>query len=88
MTPEKLRQVDQAESALRGLGFAELRVRHHGEVARVELPEQDLVRAVVEPMRSEIVRAVRSAGFRFVTVDLGGIQSGAFTLPLVLADHD
>jgi pyridinium-3,5-biscarboxylic acid mononucleotide sulfurtransferase len=88
VTPEKLRQVDQAESALRGLGFAELRVRHHGEVARVELPEHDLVRAVVEPMRSEIVGAVRSAGFRFVTVDLGGIQSGAFTLPLVSADHD
>ena len=87
VTPEKLRQVDQAESALRGLGFAELRVRHHGEVARVELPEHDLVRAVVEPMRSEIVGAIRSAGFRFVTVDLGGIQSGAFTLPLVPADH-
>ena len=88
VTPEKLRQVDQAESALRGLGFAELRVRHHGEVARVELPDHDLVRAVVEPLRSDIVGAVRSAGFRFVTIDLGGIQSGAFTLPLVLADHD
>lgn len=88
VTPEKLRQVDQAESALRGLGFAELRVRHHGEVARVELPDHDLVKAVVEPLRSDIVGAVRSAGFRFVTIDLGGIQSGAFTLPLVLADHD
>ena len=88
VTPEKLLQIDRAESALHALGFAELRVRHHGEVARVELPEHDLVRAVVEPMRSDIVGAVRSAGFRFVTIDLGGIQSGAFTLPLLPADHD
>lgn len=83
VTPEKLRQVDQAEAGLRGLGLRDLRVRHHGDVARVELLAEDLPRAVVEPLRSALVAAVRAAGFRFVTVDLSGIQSGAFTLPLV-----
>jgi uncharacterized protein len=83
VTPAKLRQVDQAEAALRGLGLTDLRVRHHGDVARVELLAEDLPRAVAEPLRTELLAAVRSAGFRFVTVDLAGIQSGAFTLPLV-----
>lgn len=83
VTPEKLRQIDRAEAALRGLGLTDLRVRHHGDVARVELLAEDLPRAVAEPLRTQLVAAVRSAGFRFVTVDLAGIQSGAFTLPLV-----
>ncbi|HEU4997515.1 MAG TPA: ATP-dependent sacrificial sulfur transferase LarE [Lapillicoccus sp.] len=81
--PAKLAQVEAAEHAVRGLGFADCRVRHHGEVARVELLPEDLVRAVSPEVRSELVAAVRTAGFRFVTVDLAGIQSGAFTLPLV-----
>jgi uncharacterized protein len=83
VTPKKLRQIDQAEAALRRLGLTDLRVRHHGDVARVELTEDDLVRVVREPLRGEVRQAVRGAGFRFVTVDLAGIQSGAFTLPLV-----
>ena len=83
VTPAKLRQIDQAEAALRALGLTDLRVRHHGDVARVELLAADLPRAVVEPLRGDLVAAVRAAGFRFVTVDLAGIQSGAFTLPLV-----
>jgi uncharacterized protein len=83
VTPEKLRQIDQAEAALRRLGLGDLRVRHHGAVARVELTEADLVRVVQPPLREQVQQAVREAGFRFVTVDLSGIQSGAFTLPLV-----
>jgi uncharacterized protein len=85
--PEKLAQVEAAEYAVRALGFADCRVRHHGEVARVELLEDDLVRAVAPEMRARLVDAVRGAGFRFVTVDLAGIQSGAFTLPLVAVSH-
>ena len=88
VTPAKLMQIERAESALRQLGFGDLRVRHHDEVARVELPPADLVRAVLDPLRREVLAAVRGAGFRFVTVDLGGIQSGAFTLPLLNSDHD
>jgi uncharacterized protein len=83
VTPEKLRQVEAAESALRDLGFPESRVRHHGDVARIELPVVDLSRAVGEPSRTRIQAALRGAGFRFVALDVAGIQSGAFTLPLV-----
>jgi uncharacterized protein len=81
--PAKLAQVEAAEHALRGLGFADSRVRHHGEVARVELPEVDLERAASGELRGRVVAAVRAAGFTFVALDLAGIQSGAFTLPLV-----
>jgi uncharacterized protein len=81
--PGKLAQVEAAEHALRGLGFADSRVRHHGEVARVELPEADLERAASGELRGRVVAAVRAAGFTFVALDLAGIQSGAFTLPLV-----
>ncbi|SER32240.1 ATP-dependent sacrificial sulfur transferase LarE [Microlunatus flavus] len=80
VTPEKLGQVDRAEQGLRRLGFADARVRHHGEVARVELPAEDLVRAVSDPLRVAVREAVLGAGFRFVALDLGGMQSGVFTL--------
>lgn len=81
--PQKLGQVERAEAALRGLGFTDLRVRHHGQIARIELPTHELVRAVTDPLRTQVHAAVRAAGFTFVSVDLAGVQSGAFTLPLV-----
>jgi uncharacterized protein len=83
VTPAKLRQIDQAEESLRRLGFEDLRVRHHGEIARLELLAADLARAVTDPLREQVLRAVRAAGFRFVAVDLRGIQSGAFTLDVL-----
>ncbi|MCA0293793.1 MAG: ATP-dependent sacrificial sulfur transferase LarE [Actinobacteria bacterium] len=83
VTAAKLRQVEDAEAALHELGFTDGRVRHHGDVARIELPVDELVRAVTEPTRSALLRGVRAAGFRFVSIDLAGVQSGAFTLPLV-----
>ncbi len=83
VTAEKLQQIEAAEEVLHALGFGEARVRHHGDVARVELPAGDLARAVADPLRSELLGGVRKAGFRFVSLDLGGVQSGAFTLPLV-----
>ena len=87
VVPEKLRQVEVAEAALRRLGFTDLRVRHHGDVARVELPPADLPRAVAEPTREAIHEAVTAAGFRHVTLDLAGLQPGAFTLRFVQARH-
>jgi uncharacterized protein len=83
VSPEKLAQIEQSEADLRGLGFDQLRVRHHGDIARIELPEHELVRAVGEPLRSAILAAVQRAGFRFAVVDLAGIQSGGFTLTLL-----
>ncbi len=85
--PTLLAQVERAEHSLHALGFDDCRVRHHGEVARVELAEDDLVRAVTSPLRELVVAAVRDAGFTFVALDLRGIQSGAFTLPLVDVTH-
>jgi uncharacterized protein len=87
VTAAKLAQIERAEAALRRLGFADLRVRHHGEVARVELTAADLPRAVTSPLREQVHAAVTGVGFRFVAVDLGGIQSGAFTLPLIQGAH-
>ena len=85
--PTKLAQIERAEQALRALGLGDLRVRHHGEVARLELAADDLSRSVQPELRDRIVGAVRAAGFTFVALDLAGIQSGAFTLPLVQVTH-
>ncbi|WP_425307596.1 ATP-dependent sacrificial sulfur transferase LarE [Ammonicoccus fulvus] len=81
VTLEKLRQVEQAEAGVRRLGVGDCRVRHHGDVARLEVPVDEI--GVVVARREEILAVVRAAGFRFVSLDLAGIQSGAFTLPLV-----
>ena len=86
VSPEKLRQVEQAESGLRRLGFGDLRVRHHDEIARLELPGDDLARAAQEPLRTAVREAVLAAGFRYVVLDLGTMQPGAFTLT-VLQGH-
>jgi uncharacterized protein len=69
-----LDSVAKAESALRALGFRQLRVRHYGELARVELELTDLADAVAR--RDEVVAAVRSAGYTYVTLDLEGFRSG------------
>lgn len=63
-------QVEAAESELRRLGLEQIRVRHHGELARLEVPHGDLTTLAAEPLRGEVLRAVRSAGFRSVAVDL------------------
>jgi uncharacterized protein len=69
-----LSQVAQAESGLRALGFGALRVRHYGELARVELPLDDLERAL--QAREAVVAAVRAGGYKYVTIDLEGLRSG------------
>ena len=74
VTLSTLGAVAAAESALRALGFRQLRVRHYGELARVELEAHDLARALER--RHEVVRAVKGAGYRYVTLDLEGFRSG------------
>lgn len=69
-----LGSVDAAEAGLRALGFGEVRVRHHGAVARVEVPEAELERALAA--RDAVVAAVRAAGYAFVALDLEGFRSG------------
>ena len=71
---EVLTRVDRAENVLRRLGFRQLRVRHYGETARIEVDESELARAV--SARREIVDGLRAAGYRYVTLDLEGFRSG------------
>lgn len=76
VTLGRLSAVERAEAGLRGLGFRELRVRHHGEVARIEVPESDLDAVVAQ--RAAVLDAVRAAGYRWVALDLDGLRSGGF----------
>ena len=69
-----LRSVADAESGLRSLGFRQLRVRHYGDTARIEVPAEDL--AAVVARRDEVSAAVHRAGYRYVTLDLDGFRSG------------
>jgi uncharacterized protein len=76
ITPEKLRQIELAEEHLRSLGIGQCRVRHHGEVARIEVAAEDIPR-VCGPLRLEIVSCLRALGFIYVTVDLAGYRPGS-----------
>jgi uncharacterized protein len=82
VTREVLEQVEQAEDALRGLGFRELRVRHHGELARVEIARNELPRALSIEMFDAISAALRKAGFQYVTIDTTGFRSGSMNVIL------
>jgi uncharacterized protein len=75
VTPKLLSQIERAEAALFDLGFRELRVRHHGDVARLEVPEVDLLRAFQH--RQAITTALRATGYTYITLDLAGLRSGS-----------
>ena len=77
ITPEKIAQVEKAESLLRGLGFRQLRVRHHGAVARIEAPKEEVPRFVQEDVSRRVIAGVKAAGFTYVTIDLEGFRSGS-----------
>jgi uncharacterized protein len=72
----KLRQVDQAERVLKDLGFRQFRVRHHDTVARIEVASEELARALDPGIRPLLVERLKSAGYRFVSLDLEGYRSG------------
>jgi uncharacterized protein len=76
VTPERLAQVGAAEAELRRLGFRELRVRHHGDVARVELTEEGLARLADSGLRAQVDAALKAVGYLFVAVDLEPFRSG------------
>ena len=86
VTPERLNQVEQAENFLRSRGFVEFRVRHHGDVARIEIPAEDIKKVVEEPNRAVIVEKLKSLGFKFITVDMQGFRSGALNEALTEAE--
>ena len=77
VTPERLKQVEEGEEALRELGFVQFRLRHHGMQARVEIDPAELPRALDPEMAARIVAAIKPLGFRFVALDLEGYRTGA-----------
>jgi len=77
ITPERLKQVEEAEAFLRGLGMVELRVRHHGDLARIEVPMVEIERLAEPKRRDEIVRFFKRLGFTYVSLDLQGFRSGS-----------
>src|SRR6266540_4349248 len=77
ITPDRLRRVDGFEDGLRALGFRQLRVRYHGDVARLELDVADMPRALDPTTREAIVALGRAQGFPFVALDLAGFTSGS-----------
>jgi uncharacterized protein len=93
ITPELLRQIESAEDTLVALGFRQFRVRHHGDIARIELPIEDLPTALAQ--REAIVAGVQAAGYRFAALDLAGFRSGSLNganghaapIPLMSSQH-
>jgi pyridinium-3,5-biscarboxylic acid mononucleotide sulfurtransferase len=85
VTPEKLAQIDRAEDALRALGYRQLRVRHHGDLARVELAREELPRALAPDALRALSRAVHEAGFRWVALDADGYRTGSANEVLQIA---
>lgn len=77
ITRENLAMVEKAEELLRGLGFRELRVRHHGDMARIEVPAAELARFLEAPLRDRVVAGVKRLGYRYVALDLEGFRSGS-----------
>jgi uncharacterized protein len=85
VTRENLSQVEQAEAALHALGFPQVRVRHHGDLARVEIAIEDLPRALTLPILGQITAAIKPLGFLYVTIDTEGYRSGSMNQSLVAA---
>jgi len=83
VTPERLDRVARAEAFLRTLGFGRLRVRDHGDLARIEVPLEDVEQLAEPAARAQIVEQLRSLGFLYVTLDLEGFRSGSMNASLL-----
>jgi len=77
VTREALGVVERGEDAIRALGFRQFRVRHHGDIVRIEIARDELARALTAEMAAEFTRIFKSLGFKFVTLDLEGFRSGS-----------
>jgi len=85
VTPERLRQVEEGEERLRALGFRQVRLRHHGALARIEVDPDELPRALGPEMARRIADAIKPLGFRWVSLDLEGYRTGSLNEVLSLA---
>lgn len=84
VTDEKLRTIERAETVLRGHGFRVCRVRHHDDLARIELGRAELSRALEPEMSAALVRELKAIGYRYVTIDLQGYRTGSLNEGLLL----
>lgn len=84
VTREALSAVEHGEEALHHLGFRQVRVRHHGEIARLEIAREELPRAMTMEMAAELTRIFKALGFSYVTLDLEGFRSGSMNVLLPL----
>jgi pyridinium-3,5-biscarboxylic acid mononucleotide sulfurtransferase len=86
VTPEALSVIERGEDALRALGFRQFRVRHHGEMVRIEIAREEMPRALTAEMASEFTALFKGLGFKFVTLDLEGFRSGSMNQLLSAAE--
>jgi pyridinium-3,5-biscarboxylic acid mononucleotide sulfurtransferase len=84
VTDEKLRMIERAERALRGLGFRVCRVRHHDTLARIEIGREEMSRALDEKIAASIVRELKAIGYKYVSLDLQGYRTGSLNEGIVL----
>ena len=82
VNPEKLAQIERAETALREMGFRQLRVRHHGDLARIEIAREEMPRALDAAVLREMGSRLRKAGFLYVALDVDGYRQGALNAAL------
>ena len=85
VTPQALAAIERGEEALAALGFRQLRVRHHGDLVRIEIAPQEMPRALSPAMAAEFTRIFKELGFTFVTLDLEGFRSGSLNTLLPAA---
>lgn len=77
ITPERVRMVDEAEEFLRSLGFRQLRVRFHGDIARIELDKDDLFTIFNDGLRKRVIDRFKEIGFTYIAIDLEGYRTGS-----------
>ncbi len=77
ITHQALAQIEAAEDLLHGMGFRQVRVRHHGRIARVEIDRSDMGALVQEDKRRAVVEGLKALGYIYVTLDLAGFRSGS-----------
>ncbi|MFP6624472.1 MAG: ATP-dependent sacrificial sulfur transferase LarE [Myxococcota bacterium] len=88
VTPERLAQVEEGEERLRALGFRQVRLRHHGDLARVEVAPEEMERAFDPEMAQKISAAIKPLGFRWVSLDLEGYRMGSLNEVLFIRNDD
>ena len=84
VTDERLRTIERAEAALRTLGFRVFRVRHHDDLARIEIARAEMPRALEPDVAASIVRELKAVGYKYVSLDLQGYRMGSLNEGLFL----